>query len=829
MDENKTLVDYFFESAEKNTNGVTFINDGKEDIYVSYYNISQSGMRILNNLNHVGIKKGDEVIFVFHSNEKFIKTFWGCLAGGIIPVPVAPTNAAEIINKIDKIINRLNNPYIIYDVNIDYLSTIIEKRKMENKVIAYEEMCKDNGIGEKAQVLPEDIAFLQFSSGSTGDPKGVILTHRSLVSYSLDTISQANIMQKDRFISWLPFTHDMGIVGLQIVPTILNANIYNMSNMTFIRNPLLWISKMDYYRATVTCTPNFAYKYVLNALEKHEDKCDYDLSHMRIFFNGSEPISIELCQQFLEKFSKYGLKDTAIYTVYGLAEACLGVSYPIPEQKLSYYYVDNRYLGIGNKVIFSQSKNSKNIVLLADEGYPLQHCNVMIKNENGEELSEDTVGYVCIKGMNVTPGYYNDPVNNEKKFFTDGWLNTGDLGFFHDGKLAITGRKNEIIFIGGQNYYPYDFERVVEQSGLVTNVGKIAVSSSYNKEQSRHDVIAFVAYGTSFEKFIELEKEIRKLIYQNMGIYIDLAIPVKKIPKTTSGKLQRYKLIQDYEAGCYCEVVEKIAKLKEEQKEKTLENIIVETFRKVLNDQEITIMTSLDGYDITSASIIRIFQDIDKQFPGKLTVSELFSVKNLESLCAIMKSEKNYKLQGTLLPEFCFNQEGTNGYINISIKYDTDENNAEKVKRELCGMLMYSIHRFSRQDIVNVQCNLDSSGFIHCMHGEFDQIKDLDELFEHLKPENCKLKYKISAINNMSFQKQKNGAFILCDFEGGLSASDLNKFDIIISNILHNGKIELCLQYKIDKLSHMAMKELFKEIVFNIKNYRRKKELISEC
>ncbi|MCX7922786.1 MAG: amino acid adenylation domain-containing protein [Clostridia bacterium] len=570
MTAHETLTDLIVSRKEETLRGITFILDESEDRFVSYSDLYYTALGHLYHLQAAGFKPGDEVIFQIEDNNNFVFFFWACVLGGMIPVPVTAGANDEHKLKLFKIWEVLNNPRIITSREfIDKLDSFAAKSSMSELVddirkstVYVEEVAGTGNYGEIYKPKPEDIAFIQFSSGSTGDPKGVIITHQNVLTNLNAVIKWTNIGPNDAGLNWMPLTHDMGLIGTHIKALLAGINQYSMQTQLFIRRPTLWIEKASKYKVTILYSPNFGYKHFLKFVQPDTIR-GWDLSNVRLIFNGAEPISSELCNEFLSRMEQYKLKRNAMYPVFGLAEGTIAVTFPHPGEDFSIYRLDRDFLGIG-EVIKEVSADSKNAVTFVDVGYPIYNCYMRICDEKNNDLGENKVGYIQIKGGNVTSGYYNNKGATEQTITSDGWLNTGDLGFMRNGRLVITGRAKDIIFMAGQNYYSHDIERVAEAVEGI-ELGKVAAVGAFNENKKCDELILFVLYKPkSVDKFLPIVSSLKRIINQQMGIEVSEVIPVRSIPKTTSGKTQRYKLRESYINGEFSEVKNEIHSLLDE-------------------------------------------------------------------------------------------------------------------------------------------------------------------------------------------------------------------------------------------------------------------------
>lgn len=556
----ESLKDVIVSKSNINDKGVTYISSEEKDKFVSYGQLYVQSLCILKSLQLKGVKPKSELVFQIENPEEFIPIFWACVLGGIIPVPVTVGNNDEARLKLFKICKALNYPNLIIDkgpfAKLEEFALKAQlTRSFENikeNVIFIEDFENEKSYGEICNAELNDIALIQFSSGSTGDPKGVILTHENLLTNSNDLNCRWEVTSNDSCLSWMPLTHDMGLIAVHITSMVAEINQYIMPTTLFVRHPLLWIKKAHEYHISQLYSPNFGYKHFLT-FYNDENNEEWDLSSVRIIVNGAEPISVELCNEFIGKMSRYVMKKNVMYPGYGLAEGTVGVCFPRVGEDFVSIKLRRDSLGIGQEI--KEVDYDDEGVSFVNVGFPVDNCNIRICDDDNTVLKDNTIGYIEIKGKNVTQGYYNNHQATAKVLSEDGWLNTGDLGFLKDGRLVITGRAKDIIFVNGQNYYPHDIERVAENIDGV-ELGKIAACGVYNGESHSEDIILFVLFKKKPKDMIPLAIELKKYINRTMGLDIKHVIPVKKMVKTTSGKVQRYKFAEMYKNGKFDQVVD---------------------------------------------------------------------------------------------------------------------------------------------------------------------------------------------------------------------------------------------------------------------------------
>jgi acyl-CoA synthetase (AMP-forming)/AMP-acid ligase II len=561
----KNLVEVIQEKQEETTRGITFIEDDEDERFLSYGLLYEKAQTLLYQLQSNGLKPGDELVFQVDKNYNFILTFWACLLGGIIPVPVTTASNDRFKSKLFNIWSSLNNPYLIsFKKHLEKLELFAAGDNPDrrfNRIKARTILLNDlekNQNGKKGVIYyPEgnDIAFIQFSSGSTNQSKGVVLTHKNLLANINGLIKKFNPPGTgDRLLSWMPLTHDMGLICFHLTPTTANWSHFIIPTTLFIRYPSIWLKKSFQHKITITSSPNFGYKHVLRFFNP-ASMPQVNLSTVRLIVNGAEPISAELCQTFLEEMAPLGLKSKAMFPGYGLAEASVAVSLPRAEQGMTVLYVDRNSIHFDRQIKEVEKENGLSFV---EVGTAVEGCCLKIANDSGQEVGDRVIGHILIKGDNVTAGYYNNREATEKAVHADGWLDTGDLGFLRDGQLVITGRVKDTIFANGHTYFAHDIEYAAEDlPGFKLN--RTAVVGVFNHQLQMDEIICFVLYRKNqMQEFLFLARELKKWVVKKAGVGISKVIPVKQIPLTSSGKIQRFILKEQYLNGDFDSVQEEL-------------------------------------------------------------------------------------------------------------------------------------------------------------------------------------------------------------------------------------------------------------------------------
>lgn len=620
---------------------------------VSFIDLKIAALAQLGALQRRGLQAGDAVILFVSDNEAFLTMFWGCVLGGIVPVPIAVGIGDEHRRKLFRVFAQFDRVWVYSEARtmerMDGFATsqglgeVYAQLHARTLMIGGIDASGEPGVPVAAQ--PDDIAFIQYSSGSTSEPKGVVLTHRNLTANIASSGEAAAFCESDVALSWMPLSHDMGLIGMHLNLLFVGATHAIMRTDLFARRPLLWLSKATELKATVLCSPNFGYQHYL---KQHELKSPQglDLSSVRLIFNGAEPISAELCERFLRTMAAHGLRSNTMLTVYGLAEATVAVSFPRLGRPVEVVYLDRGSFRIGNpvRVVNPEHPQAASFVKL---GRTVPGTQLRIGGESGENLADGVLGRVLIQGENVTSGYFRDAAATARAMTAEDWLDTGDLGLLIGGDLVIAGRAKDIIFVNGQNYYPHDLERIAEQvPGIETN--KVVVVGASNPESGTEDLVVFALHKGAVEDFASLARELRRVLNQQTGLEVAHVIPVARIPKTTSGKLQRHLLVRAFEQGEFLAPMAALAALLGNGAAGTApgtEPLIGNAARlmaichQLIPDKQVRADTNLLEINLNSLTLARIHEAIDEAFPNRLEIVDLFDYPTLESLAAFLDAE----------------------------------------------------------------------------------------------------------------------------------------------------------------------------------------------
>ncbi|MCE7996673.1 MAG: amino acid adenylation domain-containing protein [Roseivirga sp.] len=650
-----TLVEVLQDAGALKKRGITFIEQGDQEEFLSYQELYRLSLRGLYFLQKAGLKPKDELVFQVENNRAFVILFWSCILGGIVPVPLSIGKNDDQKSKLFNVWSILQSPYLVCTPeHLDRvakfgLSTGQEHlfARIRGKSIDLNDLDEVKEQGEVHQSKPTDLAFIQFSSGSTGSPKGVMLSHENLITNVAAIAGAAAYSLTDSTLSWMPLTHDMGLIGFHINPLFSRMNQCLMPTTVFVRKPTLWLTKATEHQTTVICSPNFGYKYLLKYLDENKEY-PWDLSRIRIIYNGAEPISEQLARTFVNALTKYGLCENTMRPVYGLAEASLAVSISDLKTDIISLALDRIQLHVGNPITASNAENALSFV---NVGRAINEVSIRITDASGKRLKEEVIGHVKIKGKNVTAGYYNNPEATQKAVSQDGWLDTGDLGFMKDGALYITGRAKDIFFVNGQNFYPHDLERLAEVVDGV-DLNKVIISGA--PDGVTEAVIAFVFHRGDVDSFIPVSRELKAHINMEAGVELTAVIPVKDIPKTTSGKLQRFKLMEKYRSGDFDLVIQEMqlaerdlaeAGRVNEQPQNEVEQRLLDMWEELFGMKGLSVTDKFFEIGGNSLKAAEFAMSVLKKFELELPLAQLYDRQSIRDITGVLDSLQKAKYE----------------------------------------------------------------------------------------------------------------------------------------------------------------------------------------
>ncbi|MBB3014991.1 AMP-binding protein [Cupriavidus alkaliphilus] len=506
-----------------------------------------------------GVRAGTTVALMLPTSAEYFYCFTGVLMAGGIPVPLyPPARLAQIGDHLQRHAGILANaqaPILITVAEARPLATLLKAGTGTLQSVLTPQEVEDTAAAP-VHAMPgaHDIALLQYTSGSTGSPKGVVLTHANLLANLRAMGLALSVDSRDVFVSWLPLYHDMGLIGAWLGSLYYAFPLVVMSPLTFLARPERWLWAIHKYRGTLSGGPNFAYELCLHRLA-HADLAGLDLSSWRFAFNGAEPVSLQTMRKFAARFAPHGLRAQAAAPVYGLAEASVGLTFPPPGRALTADRIDRAAFVHTSRAIPAAADRQdvaaeRDVLEIPSCGRPLPGHDIRIVDASGCELPERREGLLQFRGPSATSGYFRNPVQT-RKLFDHGWLNTGDYGYIADGELYVTGRAKETIVRGGRNLYPYEVEQAI---GAIPGIRKgcVAVFGSPDPDSgTEHIVVMAETSATDQATRSALQRQALKTALDILGMPPDhvVLVPPHTILKTSSGKIRRAACRERFEHG----------------------------------------------------------------------------------------------------------------------------------------------------------------------------------------------------------------------------------------------------------------------------------------
>lgn len=533
--------------------GFTFLQKDGAELHYSFDGMRTEAMRRGAWLRSKGMKKGDRLAMVMPDGEDFVPTFMGAVWAGIVPVPLyPPLSLGKLDAYIDTLVAIMGKAEPTWLATNTKLEAVLwggaAKVKSIQGVITAEQLRTDppaDADQRPAAVTADDLAFLQFTSGSTSAPKGVEVTHGSLRAnaWAIMRDGLQTDTEVDHGVSWLPLYHDMGLIGFVIAPTFHQIACTFIPTMSFVRNATIWLDVISKKRGTISFAPNFAYALATKRA-KPEALAKWDLSSMRAFGCGAEPINPVTMKAFTETFARAGLKPNALLPCYGMAEATLAISFIRLDEELSTDVIEKDRLQTDRHAepTHVDALKTQKAVEFVSCGKSFTGHEVAAFDDTGKKLGDRRVGELWVKGPSIARGYFRDQLATQKAF-GGGWLRTGDLGYLVNGNIYLTGRMKDLIIINGRNWEPQRIEWIADDVPEVRKGSTVAFSvPGANSEE------LIVAVESRTQDPLKLQETVKQRINELLQLSVNevvIAAP-GSLPKTSSGKLQRAKTRLQY-------------------------------------------------------------------------------------------------------------------------------------------------------------------------------------------------------------------------------------------------------------------------------------------
>ncbi len=535
--------------------GLRLLDRREEATWASWGSIHRASRTVGARLVALGLAPGERVALIYPTGLDFFHAFFGILHAGGVPVPLYPPvrlgRLDEYHRRTAAMLKAAGTRLVMTETRIKRLlgptvatarpylgcCTLDDLPTVEKSAVAE--------LTASVEMGPDDLALVQFSSGTTVAPKPVALSHRAILaqarilnSFWPETSELEGEGLRHSGVSWLPLYHDMGLIGC-IFPAIgLKTVLTLIGPEVFVARPAVWLRALSRYQATVSPAPNFAYGLCVEKI-RDEELEGVDLSNWRVALNGAEPVAPAVLRRFQERFAPWGFRPEALTPVYGLSEASLAVTFSALHEPFTTTRFDREALAEDRVVPLAEDlEGSQELPSL---GPPLPEFDLRIADREGRTAPPDRVGRVLVKGPSLMDGYLDQPEATARAFI-DGWLDTGDLGFLHQGELYLTGRAKDVVILRGRNHPPHDIEQAVgEVEGL--RKGCVVAVSHLEEEADTESLYLFVEHSreASDEEIADLTRACRAAVLAVTGLRVDrvLILAPGTLPRTSSGKLRR--------------------------------------------------------------------------------------------------------------------------------------------------------------------------------------------------------------------------------------------------------------------------------------------------
>jgi fatty-acyl-CoA synthase len=550
-------------------------DQGERTLTLTFGELLSASQKCAEELARRGVPAGGRVALMLPTSRQFFVCYAGILLAGAVPVPIYPPFRADRIEEYAErqsaILNNAGVCLLLTFRRAEAVAKLLQPRVKSLQGVDDAEKLLEAAEKEPPPApgaLPayisgsrlrkgSDIALLQYTSGSTGDPKGVTLTHANLLANMRAIAEAVKLGPSDVGVSWLPLYHDMGLIGAWLTLLLNGVPLVVMSPLAFLTRPERWLQTISKYKGTIAAAPNFAYEL---CVRKISDKAmeGVDLSSWRAALNGAEPVNPETLERFTNRFAKHGFKKESMLPVYGLAEASLGVTFPPLYRGPKVDRVERELFTTQGRAVASRT-DDENAIVFVSSGTPLPGHEVLIVDKEGKAVSQRTEGFLWFRGPSATGGYYKNEEATAKLFaggppVAEGeflWVNSGDRAYQADGEIYITGRVKDIIIKGGRNLYPHEVEELASRAEGIRKGCVVAFGLKGEETGTEKLVIVAESREVDRAKRASVVSAINEEVTRGLGLPPDRVELIRpgSIPKTSSGKLRRDETKQLYVAG----------------------------------------------------------------------------------------------------------------------------------------------------------------------------------------------------------------------------------------------------------------------------------------
>ncbi len=546
--------------AARGVTGFNFYSPrGKLETVLTYRELRERARVTARRLMELGLARGARVAIVAETSPNFMEVFFGCQYAGFVPVPVPYSmyigGREAYIARLKGMISNSGASLVIAPQALSDQVSEAAGEAQCGRFITHEDLAQQSiWRGELAPFTADETAYIQYSSGSTSDPKGVLITQKAIMA-NADVSLRFGLKPRadDRGFSWLPLYHDMGLVGFCIGPMLGQLTIDYLATPAFARRPLLWLKIMSENRCTVAYSPSFGYDLVVRRL-KNEIR-ELDLSCWRVAGIGGDMVRPDILHEFADTFRPAGFAPRAFNPSYGMAESTLAVTFSDMDDEIVIDRVDRNQAKLFGRAVPAKETDQDGVATTREFvacGKPLPGHELVVFNSKGRRLGDREIGHILIRGPSVMQGYFRNREATAAVMKEGGWMDTGDMGYMLNGQIVITGRSKDLILHNGRNIWPQDIEWAAEEIAPLRKGD--AAAFSVERDNDEKVVVLVQCRMTDEGKQISLRREIGAIVQRHAGVDCDvILVPPRSLPFTSSGKLSRAGAREGFLSG---EIVE---------------------------------------------------------------------------------------------------------------------------------------------------------------------------------------------------------------------------------------------------------------------------------
>jgi fatty-acyl-CoA synthase len=519
-----------------------------------YAELRRMALTTARKLVSLGLKRGDRVAVVAETGPEFMAVFFGCQYAGLVPCPMPYTmyigGKDAYVERIAGMLRAAKACAVITPADLeDYIRSGAEAAGVATVVTHEGLAAQPESLTKLEPFRTDDVAYIQYSSGSTSDPKGVLITQKAIVANTQGILRDGlRVTKADRAFSWLPLYHDMGLVGFCLAPMMGQVTVDYISTPSFARRPALWLRLMSENKCTVSYSPSFGYD--LAARRINGEAVSLDLSSWRAAGIGGDMVRADVLAHFGETLSVAGFKANAFMPSYGMAESTLAVSFSDVAAPIRIDTINKQaYKTMGRAVPASADGPGDAVRSFVVCGKPLPGHDMVVRDDQGRALKDREIGRIFVKGPSLMAGYYHNDEATAAVIDADGYLDTGDMGYLLNGEIVITGRAKDLILHNGRNIWPQDIEWAAEQVEPLKS-GDVAAFAVEGEDGDDDVVVLVQCRATDPAEIAKIRREVSVVVHHSAGVECDIVlVPPKSLPFTSSGKLSRAGAKQKFLTG----------------------------------------------------------------------------------------------------------------------------------------------------------------------------------------------------------------------------------------------------------------------------------------